>query len=250
MISQSSGMLGILELDEGLSECAALSPREGSLLNPATFGLPIITEIVEGALAERVIRGDASLEHACVNAAHRLVQRGASVVVGDCGFLIRHQDAISAAVDVPVITSGLLLIPTLLRQLAPTKKLAVLTADARHLGEELLGENARDRERLIIGGIEGGIYMRNTLAHPLVQTDLDQIEHEVGECIGQLRSQHPEIAMLLFECTGFPVVSKALRRKTGLPIYDITDLCALTLNAVLGRNPDLDPDGIHKGTRK
>ncbi|WP_461551458.1 aspartate/glutamate racemase family protein [Sinorhizobium meliloti] len=208
------------------------------LLNPATFGLPIITEIVEGALAERVIRGDPSLEGACVTAAHRLVERGANVVAGDCSFLIRHQDAISAAVDVPVITSGLLLIPTLLRQLAPAKKLAVLTADTRHLGEELLGvQNARDRERLVIGGMEGGIYMRNTLAHPLVQTNLDQIEHEVGVCIRQLRGQHPEIVMLLFECTGFPVVSKALRRKTGLPIYDITDLCVLTLNAVVGRKP-------------
>lgn len=230
-------MLGVLELDEGLSECTP-APREGSLLNPATFGLPILTEIVEGALAERVIRGDPSLEGACVTAAHKLVERGASVIVGDCGFLIRHQDAISAAVDVPVITSSLLLIPILLRQLAPAKKIAVLTADTRHLGEELLGvQNARDRERLVIGGIEGGIYMRNTLARPLVRTDLEQIEHEVGECIEQLRGQYPEVAMLLFECTGFPVVSKALRRKTTLPIYDITDLCALTLNAVLGRTP-------------
>jgi hypothetical protein len=238
VISQSSGTLGILELDEGLSECTPVATHEGSLLNPETFGLPILSEIVEGAFAERVIRGDPSLEGACVTAARRLVERGASVIAGDCGFLIRHQDAISAAVDVPVITSSLLLIPTLLRQLASGEKLAILTADARHLGEELLNvQNVRDRERLVIGGIEGGIYMRNTVARPLVRTDLDQIAHEVGECIGQLRGQHPEIAMLLFECTGFPVVSKALRRKTGLPIYDITDLCALTLNAVLGRNP-------------
>ncbi|MER8811221.1 hypothetical protein [Mesorhizobium australicum] len=237
MISQSSGMLGILELDEGLSDCTPVAPREGSLLNPVTFGLPILTEIVEGAFAERVIRGDPSLEGACVSAARTLVERGATVVAGDCGFLIRHQAAISAAVDVPVITSSLLLIPILLRQLAPAKKLAVLTADARYLGEELLGvENVHDRERLVIGGIEGGVYMRNTLARPLVRTDLDQIEQEVGECSEQLRSQHPEIAMLLFECTGFPVVSKALRRKTKLPIYDITDLCTLTLNAVLSKN--------------
>lgn len=123
MLSQSAIVLRILELDEGLSPGSpSFAPREASLVNPATFGTPIITEIVEGPLAEVVIRGDAALEGACVAAARRLVDRGASLFAGDCGFLIRHQDAISAAVDVPVITSSLLLIPTLLRQLALAKK--------------------------------------------------------------------------------------------------------------------------------
>lgn len=60
-------MLGIIELDEGLSERTPVQRREGSLLNPATFGLPIITEIVQGAFAEkRVMRGNPLLEGACV----------------------------------------------------------------------------------------------------------------------------------------------------------------------------------------
>jgi len=239
LLSQSAIVLGILELDEGLSpDSPFIAPREASLVNPATFGTPIITEIVEGALAEVVIRGDAALEGACVAAARRLVDRGASVVAGDCGFLIRHQDAISAAVDVPVITASLLLIPTLLRQLAPAKKLAVLTADARRLSEELLGiQDADDRERVVVGGVEDGVYMRNALARPFARTDVNQIEHEVGDRIKRLSGEHPEIAILLFECTGFPIVAKALRRKTGLPIYDITDLCKVALAAVA--SPDL-----------
>lgn len=69
-----------------------------------------------------------------------------------------------------------------------------------------------------------------------MRTDVDQIEQEVGGCIARLRVEHPEIALILFECTGFPVVTKdALRRKIGLPIYDITDLCELTLATVRAR---------------
>jgi hypothetical protein len=191
--------------------------------------------MVEGAFAEVVIRGEVSLEGACVSAARRLARRGASVIAADCGFLIRHQAAIAAAVDVPVITSSLLLIPTILRQIGPTKNLAVLTADSRPLGEDLLGvKNAHERERVVIGGIEGGVYVRNALARPFVRTDVEKIEQEVAGQIDRLRGQHPEIAMLLFECTGFPVVTKTLRRKTGLPIYDITDLCKLTLAVAPG----------------
>lgn len=234
MPSQDSTILGVLELDEGPSpDSPYLAPREGSLLNPTTFCRTIITEMVEGALADVVIRGDPSLENACLTAAKRLVERGAGVIAADCGFFIRHQAAISAAVNVPVVTSSLLLIPSLLHQLAPEKKLAVITADSRHCSEDLFGlEKPKDRARVVVGGIEGGEYIRNTLARPFIRTDVEQIEHEVGDCIARLRTGHPEIAIILFECTGFPCVANALRRKTQLPIYDITDLCKLMLAAV------------------
>ncbi|AGS24472.1 Asp/Glu/hydantoin racemase [Rhizobium etli] len=227
-------ILGVLELDEGLSpDSPCLAPREGSLLNPATFGVQIITEMVEGALPDVVIRGESSLQEACVLAAKRLVERGADVISADCGFLIRHQAAISAAVDKPVVTSSLLLLPALLRQLDPGKKLAVITADSRHCTEDLLGvENEQDRMRVVIGGIEGGEYIRNALARPYVRTELEQIEHEVGACIARLRSNHPEIAIILFECTGFACVASALRKKTNLPIYDISAVCRLTLASI------------------
>ncbi|RFB86068.1 hypothetical protein B5K11_28825 [Rhizobium leguminosarum bv. trifolii] len=226
--------LGILELDEGLSpDSPTYPPREGSLLHPATFNRPVITEMVEGALADIIIRGDSSLESACVAAAERLVARGAGMITADCGFFIRHQQAISAAVDVPVVTSSLLLIPALLGQLAPQKKLAVLTADSRYCSEDLLGiQNPADRKRVVVGGIEGGVYVRNALARPFVRTDVDQIEKEVDDRLAQLRLEHSDIALILFECTGFPIVANALRRKTDLPIYDITDLCKLTLASI------------------
>lgn len=86
--SQSKPILGILELDEGpTAESPTFAPREGSLFHPATFNRPVITKIVEGALADVIIPGDASLESACVAAAEQLVARGAGVITADCGFL-------------------------------------------------------------------------------------------------------------------------------------------------------------------
>ncbi|OWK19835.1 hypothetical protein AJ88_37695 [Mesorhizobium amorphae CCBAU 01583] len=234
MTLQTRTAIGILELDEGLPpDGPSRIPRQGSLLNPATFDRPIITEMVEGASAEVVIPGNPSLEEACVRAALRLVERGAGVIVGDCGFLIRHQAAVSAAVNVPVAMSSLLLIPALLQQLAPAQKLAVITADSKHCSEDLFGiDNPAHRARVVVGGIEGGEYVRNAIARPYVRVSLDQIEREVAACITRLRAEHPEIGVLLFECTGFPVVTGALRRSTKLPIYDITDLCKMTIGAV------------------
>ncbi|MER9433191.1 hypothetical protein [Mesorhizobium sp. M0408] len=50
MPSQSDVILGILELNEGLSpDTPSFAPRDGALVNPATFDRPVITEMVAGA---------------------------------------------------------------------------------------------------------------------------------------------------------------------------------------------------------
>ncbi|WP_292717099.1 hypothetical protein [Mesorhizobium sp.] len=234
MVLKDRPVLGILELDEGLlPDSPSRVPRVGALVNPATFERPIITEMVEGATAEVVIRGEPLLEVACVAAAQRLVRRGASVISADCGYFIRHQSAVAAAVNVPVVMSSLLLVPALLPQLSPARKLAVVTADASHCHQDLLGVDSQEsRARVVIGGIDGGEYLRNSKAHPFIRTEVDQIEKEVAACVSQLRADHPEIGMLLFECTGFPLVANAIRVRTGLPVYDITDLCRLTLASI------------------
>ncbi|MER9178378.1 hypothetical protein NKH72_33535 [Mesorhizobium sp. M0955] len=234
MTLQSSRALGILELEEGLLPGSTPStPRPGSMSNPATYGYPIIRETVEGAWADIVIRGDSAFDPACIAAARRLVERGAVAITSNCGFFIRHQAAVAASVNTPVALSSLLLVPMLLRQLPRAAKLAVITADSTHCGEDLLGvDDPADRARVLIGGIEGGKLLRNALMRPPIPTDVADIETEVAACVAQLRAAHPEIAALLFECTGFPYVTPAIRLSTGLPIYDITDLCRLTLASI------------------
>lgn len=226
MVSQTPRSLGILNLERG-----ALPHKLnlGSLLNPATFDFPVVLETVAGAWPENVIRGDPALEPACISAALRLVERGAVAISSNCGFFIRHQAAVAASVNVPVAMSSLLLLPTLLRQLPPAAKIAILTFDSAHCREDLLGiDDPVDRERVVIGGIEGGKLWENEMKRPPLPTDNANIETDVAACIARLRAAHPEIAALLFECTAFPRVTPAIRNATRLPVYDITTLCRLT----------------------
>lgn len=234
MTSQTQASLGILNLERGLPPGEPLrGPRPGSLMNPATHDFPVIAETVEGAWADIVIRGDPRLEAPCVAAAQRLVERGAIAISSNCGFFIRHQAAVAASVKVPVVLSSLLLLPALLRQLPKAAKLAVLTADSTHLGQELLGvDNPAERARIVIGGTEGGELWKNEMMRPPPFTDTVSIENDVTACVDRLRGAHPEIAAILFECTGFPIVAPAVRAFTKLPIYDITTLCRLTIDSI------------------
>ncbi|UVK49969.1 hypothetical protein DBIPINDM_007211 (plasmid) [Mesorhizobium sp. AR02] len=205
----------------------------GSMLNPATYDFPIIKETIRGAWAADVVRGNSALEPAYIEAAQRLVERGAVAITSDCGFSIRHQTAVANSVNVPVATSSLLLVPALLRQLPSSSKLAILTADSRVCGLELLGvDDLVQRARLVIGGVEGGKLLQNEMRRPPLPTDVADIETDVAGCITRIRAEHPEIAAILFECTGFPTVSHTMRRTTKLPIYDVVGLCKMMMASI------------------
>nr|WP_247475664.1 hypothetical protein [Bradyrhizobium sp. 30] len=232
MASQTQRSLGILDLEPGVSPDARPT-TPGFLRCPTTFEFPTILETVEGAWADNVIRGDPSLEPAFIAAARRLVHRGAVAISANCGFSIRHQLAVAGAVNVPVAISSLLLVPSLLRQLPATGKLAVVTADSRNCGEDLLGINdPAERARVVIGGIEEGIFLQNEMKRPPPRTDVADIQADVVACVARLREAHPSIAALLFECTAFPIAAPAIRGATGLPVYDITTVCRLTFAAI------------------
>lgn len=234
MTSQIPRSLGVLLLERGLPPGAPPPPAvSGSMRDSAMLNFPIISEIVPGAWVENVVRGDPTLEPAYVAAARRLVERGAVAISSDCGFSIRHQEAVAASVNVPVAMSSLLLLPTLLRQLPKSAKIAVATYDSTHCSEDLLGVNDEtERARIVIGGIEGGKYWHDGLKRPLPPADVAAVEADVTACVARLRAAHQGIAAILFECTAFPLVAPAIRRTTNLPVYDITTLCRLTVASV------------------
>ncbi|MFG3594608.1 hypothetical protein [Bradyrhizobium sp. RDI18] len=203
------------------------------MLNPATFDFPIISEVAEGAHIERVLHGDPALEGPYVAAARRLVERGAVAITSTCGFSVRHQAAVAASVNVPVAMSSLLLIPTLLRQLAPGAKLAVLTYDSTFCTEEFLEINdPTDRKKIVIGDIRGGRFWHDELKRPPPVPEIETIEKEVCASVAQLQAANPEVSAILFECGAFPMVAPSVRRLAKVPIYDITTVCRMLFSSV------------------
>ncbi|SFN97029.1 hypothetical protein SAMN05216573_13514 [Bradyrhizobium sp. Rc3b] len=235
MASQTQRSLGILNLERGgPSDAMPRAPVRGHLMSSATYDFPVISESVVGAWADLVVPGAPELEPACVAAAKRLVERGAVAISSNCGYFIRHQAAVAAAVNVPVVTSSLLLLPVLLRQLPADAKLAVVVAQPKHLSEDMLGiADPAARARVVVGGIEHSALVRNENMRPPPPTDMAEVEKDVVACTARLRESHPDIAAFLFECTAMPLSAPAVRRMTGLPVYDITTLCRITLASIV-----------------
>lgn len=189
---------------------------------------------IPGAWSHNVVLGDPALEDKYVKAAKELVQEGADAISTDCGFTVRYQQAIAAAVSVPVSTSSLLLLPTLLLNVPSNKKVAVLTADSRYLDAGIMATlGVTQPSRLVVEGLE------NTATYSYLWAEKGEIKVEdvlgdIDNVITRVR-QHDSIGAILCECTVFVRVSARIRKATGLPVLDAANNAALLMAAVVGR---------------
>src|SRR5918996_1215194 len=109
--------VGILMLDTRF-------PRiPGDMGNATTFPFPVRYHRVAGADPDLVVRrGAEGLLPAFVEGARALEREGVGAVTTNCGFLVKYQRALAAAVKVPVFTSSLLLVPLVYRMLPPGRR--------------------------------------------------------------------------------------------------------------------------------
>ena len=235
------GPLGVLILDTRF-------PRvPGDAGYPGTFGVRVLYQRLPRATAVRVVReGDAGLLDACRNAARDLVSRGAVAVTTTCGFLAPFQDRLASAVDVPVLTSSLLLVPLIARMVGPGRAVGVLTIERRSLRPaHQAGAGAHPDVPVVVGGLDevaDGRFHRQILED---ETELDvataRAEHR--EAARRLVAAHPEVAAIVLECANMPPYRADVQGASGRPVWDLTDLVRLVLAGVLPPRPVLAPPG-------
>jgi hypothetical protein len=225
--------VGILMLDTRF-------PRiPGDMGHAATFPFPVRYHRVPGAVPDLVVRrGAAGLLPAFVDGARRLEREGVGAITTNCGFLVRYQAELAAAVRVPVLTSSLLLVPLVHRMLAPGRRVGILTVDAAALGpEHLRGAGIGPEIALAIGGLEGEKEFTRVLLGDELELDVDQAREEHVRVARRLVAEHPDVGALVLECTNMPPYAQDVQRATGLPVLDIVSLVTLAHAALAAGLP-------------
>lgn len=204
-------VLGILMLETRF-------PRlRGDAGLPASWPLPVRTAVVAGASPQRVVRGgDAALLLPFVEAGRRLVAEGAAALTTSCGFLVRFQAALQAALPVPVWTSALLALPTL-------PAAGVLTVDAAAFDADML-RAAGAAPDTPVEGLAPGCHLQRVLLEDLPALDPARAEADVVAAACRLVQRAPQLRTIVFECTNLPPHADAVRRATGRPVYHLIDL--------------------------
>ncbi len=197
----------------------------GDIGHPGTFAFDTRYAVVGGASARRAVEeGARGLLEPFVAAGLRLAADGCELITTSCGFLALHQRALAAALPVPVVTSSLLALPSLLAALDLAAKVGVVTANAAALTAAHLdgaGVTGGDRSRLVLIGLEGTAHLYPALIGDAPGPDPAITGPEVVAAVSAAVRADPAITVLLCECTNLPPYRAALAAATGLPVHDI-----------------------------
>lgn len=221
--------IGILSLDTQFPRIL------GDAGNPESYHLPARVRVVEGADSPRIVvdgRPGPDLVAAFGGAARELVEEGACLITSTCGFLISVQQQIAADVPVPVVLSGLALLP-MVRQITGQRPVGVLTASATALGATAIQASGVALEDVRIAGLQDSALFSQTFLRSKVAQNAaferDQMQAEVCDAAAALCARHPEIGALVLECGNLPPYSAAIRRRIDRPVFSILDAARLVV---------------------
>ena len=212
----STQTLGVLML-------ATRFPRiAGDIGHPASLPFAARYRVVAGASAQRVVRErDPALLQPFIDAGRSLVDEGAAAITTSCGFLVLFQQALQAALSVPVWSSSLLLLPELQRA-APA---GIVTVDAAALGADHL-RAAGAAPDTPVEGLAPGCAFQRTLLNDEPSLDVAEARAATVAAAQRLVARHPEIETIVLECTNMPPYADAVRAATGRTVHHLVSLLA------------------------
>ncbi|MDG6933472.1 MAG: aspartate/glutamate racemase family protein [Nitrososphaerota archaeon] len=221
--------IGILTLDTRF-------PRiPGDVGNASSYGFPVKLRVVKGATIPRVVKEtDKNLLIPFIEAAKELEAEGVKAISTSCGFLSIFQEAMASKLNVPVLTSALLLVPLIQKMLGGDEKVGVLTADSKSLTKEhLRGAGIDPRTVKIVGLQERDEFSK--IDRNELEFDPKTVEKEVVEA-AQLLTKGNGVGAIVFECANLPPYALAVHKATGLPVFDIVHLIQLVYEGVILRD--------------
>lgn len=211
-------MLGILALD------TAFPRLRGDVGAAETFPFPVRYATVPGSYVEDVVHvaSDEFLPK-FVLAAQRLVDEGCTGIATTCGFLARWQRELAAEIDVPVLTSALLMLPLVQRCLPRHRKAGVVTYSAASLSADVL-DAAGAEPFTPVEGVDPGGYFAGAIRHGASQLDRERMAADVVAAARRLVAAHKDVGAIVLECANMPPYRDAVVAATELPVFDAAQL--------------------------
>ncbi len=202
----------------------------GNVNNASTYDFPVILRTIPNMTQERVFAGDPTIADDIIAMGQYLIQKeGIRALSSGCGFFGNFQKQVSAALDIPVALSPLVMIPWISTLIKPHQKIGVLTANGGALTEALFES---------CGVLDsGGLIVRDLYNEPEFSCIMqyrgffnnDGVRDEVVGKAMEIMAEEDEIGAFLLECSDMPPYSYAVQAATQRPVFDfigmITFLC-------------------------
>ncbi len=228
-------IIGVLAWDNGSSDTLSqLESMPGNMLHPDTFDFDLKIARVEGADYKTIVESpsEAILKNMIVTA--RLLEKeGARAITTSCGFNAIFQKELANAVEIPVFTSSLMQIPMIYCSLKPKQAVGVITADKQHLTKaHFINSGIPESIPIKVASISQVGEFAKLRDNPTAILDSNLFINQVVAVTEELVGKNPEIGSIVLECTDLPPCAPAIRRATGLAVFDIVTLLKMVHDAI------------------
>ena len=229
--------VGILGWEAGNKDTLSQFEQiEGNIANSTTFDFPVAYKRVKGAYYQTVVvQPNAQVLEAMIQAARELEQEGIRAIATSCGFNAIFQRELANAVNVPVFASSLIQVPLVHRMLKESQRVGIITANKECLTEQHLeGAGITRMIPVVIRGVEATEEFSKIHDDPDAVLDVTRFQEEVVGVADALVREDPDVGAIVLECTDLPPFAAAIRKATGLPVFDIVTLTNMIYESVAG----------------
>jgi Asp/Glu/hydantoin racemase len=200
----------------------------GDVGNACSYDYPVRMKVVpglDGVPYPPIREDDGSLTpdaQKCVAAAQEMEADGVRAIVMCCGFFTVIQDVLTDAVNIPVFTSPLMMIPQILRMLRKDRVICVITASKEALSRPFLeAAGVADSPRVVVAGLEGSKeFCATHMGGTEIHMNVDALRADVVSVAETATKENPNVGAFLMECTTLPSFSVDVQKATGLPVFD------------------------------
>ncbi|MER9204054.1 hypothetical protein NKH74_34050 [Mesorhizobium sp. M0933] len=218
--------VGLLRLDEPVNT----DPKPRELDHPDNFDWPVVTKNVPGASVEAIVNADPKLCDPFVESARFLEERGAKLIISNCGFTVAYDKLIRESVSVPVATSSLLLLPFLKNLLSQDGRIGILTFDASKLTDQHLEAAwpSLSKNSIRSSGLEGSVSWKKVTEHG--HYDWDQILEDSLEALQELCDDET-VEIVLVECCALCSFVPQYQLRARRPVFDAIAMARMIIAA-------------------
>jgi len=227
--------IGVLMLDTQF-------PRiPGDIGNNFSYpGVHLRYKMVKNALGSKICtpEPDPEMIKPFIEAAKELEAEGCKAITTSCGYLLAFQEVLAKSVNIPVFTSGIMLVPLVRTMMGPEAKIAILTERPWNLNPAhfpKIGFDVNTDKNIVISG------MREGSAFPalFIDNNLEEDEEVLRDCMllmaKDTMEKHPDTKAIVFECTNFGPWTKDVSDYTGVPVFGINQLLEFVASCVRPR---------------
>ena len=215
--------------DIGILMLETIFPRiQGDIGNARTFDFPVKYRVVRNVFEDGSLPTNAEevLLDRFIKAAKDLESEGCLAITTSCGFLAGFQKELADAVNIPVFTSVLTLIPMIKTMISNNKSIGIFTENKNVMTEFLFNKCGWSSNDINVNISD--LPSHSDFSHMIISNhsegDLDSIKQSIKQMAYNHMKTFPDTGAIVLECQNFSPYGQMIQEICQVPVFGINQM--------------------------